>query len=414
MLMSALLAGWPVAVARASDHAAETPAPAEAPAATAPAAEVPAAPPGPPQPYQLVRSLNALQDQTGVGNRSAHLAQRSLIQRIGEEMAKSPAETWKDPRNGRALVSYVLSGGEPDNLKRLIDDKIEIGGIDLVLAAAAVAYAERRNDEARALLSKVDPRKIPSSLAAHVALVQGIVFSAREPEEAIKKFEFARLLAPGSLVEQGALRRQTMAASKLGRWDQAEKLAAQYLRRFGNAVYAPTFYRENAEQLAGEKDTRDEAQFARLTKLFDLIAETPRRQTYLFLAERAILGGKVKMARFAAEQASKLYPQDSPEGARLQVYGGAASVASDKVSDGLSALENVDRRRLGERDTLLADAAIEVGGDVLREPGVVANVIEPERQADLGKLSPNDASPVVGLAQKSIGKADELLGAAKK
>ena len=266
------------------------------------------------------------------------------------------------------------------------------------------------------MLSKVNPREIEPSLAAHVALVQGIVYAAREPEQAIKSFEVARLLAPGSLVEQGALRRQTMVASKLGRWDQAEKLAAQYLRRFGNAVYAPTFYREIAEQLAGEPDTRDEEQFARLVRLFDLIGTTSRRQTYLLLAERAVLSGKVKMARFAAARASELYDPGSAELTRLQVYGAAANVASDQTVVGMSTLESIDRGRLGARDTLLADAAIEVGEDVRREPDAMmvqalqpADDIVPEQMTTAA-----EPSPVVEQARKSIGKADEPIEGGKE
>lgn len=394
LLLWVSLAGWLAAPARAAE---------EPPAAE----EV--------KPYQLVRTLNALQDQTGVGNRTAHQAQRPLIQRIGEEFAKAPAVVWKDPKNGRALVSYVLSGGEVAVLKRLIDDKVEIGGVDLNLTAAAVAYAERRTDEARALLSKINVHDVEPSLAAHVALVQGIVYAPREPEEAIKSFEFARLLAPGSLVEQGALRRQTMLASKLGRWDQAEKLAAQYLRRFGNAVYAPTFYREIVEQLAGEADTRDEDQFARLVRLFDLIGTKDRRQSYLLLAERAVLAGKVKMARFAAARASELYDPGSAEQTRLQVYGAAANVASDQTHIGLSALEAIDRGRLGARDTLLADAALEVGEDVLREPEAVSQTVPHARDmVSEQMMTAAEPSSVVDQARKSIGKADELLKAAKK
>jgi chemotaxis protein MotC len=372
---------------------------------------------GPPKPYQLVRTLNALQDQTGVGNKTAHMAQRSLLQRIGEEMEQVPNETWADPRNGRALVSYVLSGGEPAVIKRLLDEKIEIAGVDKVLAAAAVAYAERRSDEATAFLAKVNPREIEPSLAAHVALVQGIVFAQREPERAIKAFELARLFAPGSLVEQGALRRQAMVASKLGRWDEAEKLSAQYLRRFGQAVYAPTFYRELAEQLAGEPDTRDENQFSRLTKLFNLLGERQRRQTYLLLAEKSILTGKVKMARFAAARASELYAVGSRERARLEVYGAAADVASEQTPAGLAVLQAVDRRRLGTRDSLLADAATEVGADVRREP---VEMVVDEKAAQLAEDAltaeqiQSDPPPIIDTARKSIGKADELLKAAKK
>jgi chemotaxis protein MotC len=357
-----------------------------------------------PAPYELVRSLNALQDQTSSGNRSAHKAQRPLIQRIGEEMKSAPVEVWKEPKNGRALVSYVLSGGEADLLKRLMDDKAEVGGVDPNLAAAAIAYAERRSEEARTLFDKVEARALEPSLAAHVALVQGVVLSEREPETAIKRFELARLLAPGSIVEQGALRRQTMVSGKLGRWHEAERLAAQYLRRFGEAVYAPTFYRELAEQLATQPDTRDEEQFTRLVTLFDMLGEKERRQTYLLLAERAVLAGKIKMARFAAARASELYGSGSTERVRLQVYGAAADVATDKSGDGLSALQEIDRRRLGNRDTLLVDAANEVGHDVTREPALT----------DPLATNAGDKLTVVDAARKSIDKADELLEATKK
>ncbi len=360
-----------------------------------------------PAPYELVRSLNALQDQTGSGNRSAHTAQRPLIQRFGEELGRAPAEVWKDAKNGRALLSYVLSGGEADLLKRLIDDKTEIGGVDLNLAAAAIAYAERRGEEARLLIAKVDPRTLEPSLAAHVALVQGILLAEREPETAIKRFELARLLAPGSIVEQGALRRQTMVTGKIGRWHESERLARQYLRRFGDGVYAATFYRELAEQLANQPDTRDEEQFARLVTLFSMLGEKERRQTYLLLAERAVLAGKIKMARFAAARASELYGTGSAERLRLQVYGAAADVATDKSDDGLTALQDLDRRRLGNRDSLLATAASEIGHDVRREPEAAA-ASAPAETATAEPLA------VVDAARKSIDRADELLGAGKK
>lgn len=424
-LLSIALATGVSASAHASDsHAHEAEAtPAETTSAATPALPV-EVDDGSVKPYKLVRTLNALQDQTGVGNKSAHSAQRSLLQRIGEEMATVQNEAWASPRNGRALVSFVLSGGEPGLLKRLLEQKVEIGGVDIKVAAAAAAFAERRADEARALLSDVKPREIEPSLAAHVALVQGIVFAQREPEKAIEAFELARLFAPGSLVEQGALRRQAMVESKLGRWDRAEKLAAQYLRRFGQAVYAPTFYRELVEQLALEPDNRDEDQFARLKRLFNLLGEKERRQTYLLLAERAILLGKVKMARFASARASELYDAGSRERARLDVYGAAANVASDQTPEGLAVLQSVDRRRLGTRDTLLADAAIEVGEDVRREPHGIFDapgILEMGQDATLAEAagSPADtsehtASPVVDLARKSIDKVDELLKATKQ
>lgn len=360
-----------------------------------------------PGPYQLIRSLTALQDQTGSGNKLAHREQRPLIKRIGEELGRVPVEAWKAPRNGRALVVYVLSGGETDVLKKLMDSKSEIGGVDLMLAAAAIAYAERRGEEARTLLAKIDARTLSPSLAAHVALVQGILLADREPETAIKHFELARLLAPGSIVEQGALRRQAVVVGKMGRWHEQERLAAQYLRRFGHAVYAATFYRELAEQLASQPDTRDEDQFARLVTLFNMLGEKERRATYLLLAERAVVAGKIKMARFATARASELYGSGSAERVRLQVYGAAADVPSDKSEDGLSMLREIDRRRLGRRESLLVDAASEVGQDVRREPELADTTAASDTAV-------NEPMAVVDAARKSMDKADELLKAGKK
>lgn len=358
------------------------------------------------QPFELVRTLQALQDQTALGNVAAHSAQRPMIEMIGQRLAAAPVEVWQDQRNGRALIAFVLSGGEPDTLKRLMANKIELPGIDEKLAVAAIAFAERRADEARALLVDLDARALEPGLASHVALVQGIVFSEREQERALSKFEEARLFAPGTLVEQGALRRQSILAGKMGRWDEGERLAGQYLRRFGSAVYAPAFYRELAESLANQPDTRDEDQLARLKRLFDQIAEKARRQTYLLLAERAVLGGKVKMARFAAAQASALYDASSTEAMRSQVYGAAANVASERLQDGVDSLAHVDRRKLGQRDSLLADAALELAVDVRREPATA-----PAEAGISAKPGGGDVaqSKVMDLARKSLDRADTLL-----
>ena len=362
-------------------------------------------------PYQMMRTLAAVQDQTGVGNIAAHKVQRSLIVRIGQELAKAPDEAWSEPRNARALVAYVLSGGLPDVLKRVVEKKIELKGIDPNLAVGAIAFAERMNSEARVFFMKINPRELEMPLASRVALVKGIIHQPLEPEEAIKNFELARLFAPGSLVEQGALRRQSIVESRLGRWHRAEKMARRYLRQFGGSVYAQTYYRELAEQLANEPDNRDEDQFNRLRKLFDLIPEGSRRKTYLFLAERAVLNGKVKMARFAAARASELYEDGSRERERIGVIQAAANVASERTGEGMEALKSVRRRRLGPQDNLLADAAVEVGTDVRWEP-----VFEESEVPEALQDPPPDetqASPLVSVARQSIENADKLRGDTK-
>jgi len=65
------------------------------------------------EPYQLVRTLQALQDEISRGNLQAHNAQPESLKRVGEEFQKADAGVWNDPRNSRAVVTYLLSGGSP-------------------------------------------------------------------------------------------------------------------------------------------------------------------------------------------------------------------------------------------------------------------------------------------------------------
>ena len=63
------------------------------------------------EPYQLVRSLQSLQDQIARGDLEAHNAQPALLKRLGEKLATADSAVWKDPRNSRAAVTFLLSGG---------------------------------------------------------------------------------------------------------------------------------------------------------------------------------------------------------------------------------------------------------------------------------------------------------------
>ena len=71
------------------------------------------------QPYELVRGLNALQDESTRGNAEAHSRQRQLISQLAQQLVSADAEAWKDPKNVKAAVVYALSGGEPRVLKSL-------------------------------------------------------------------------------------------------------------------------------------------------------------------------------------------------------------------------------------------------------------------------------------------------------
>ena len=95
------------------------------------------------EPFELVRSLQSLQDQVARGNTRAHAAQRELLGRIAEQFDALSPERWKDPRNVRAAVVFVLSGGSARVLQKLLGSAAG-EGIDEKLIKGALAYGEGR------------------------------------------------------------------------------------------------------------------------------------------------------------------------------------------------------------------------------------------------------------------------------
>ena len=71
------------------------------------------------QPFELIRSLRLLQDRAAQGDSAAYSQQRRLSTLVAEQMMAADPSVWDDPTNVRAVVMYVLSGGEPRVLKGL-------------------------------------------------------------------------------------------------------------------------------------------------------------------------------------------------------------------------------------------------------------------------------------------------------
>ena len=162
---------------------------------------------GPSEPFELVRSLQAVQDGIARGDAAAHAGHIALIRQIGDRLLAADATVWSNPQNGQAVIIYLLSGGAPQLVRKLPRDKINV---DKALFDGALAYVEGRQDEAKDLLKDVKPRTISSGLGGQVALVQGALFARSEATLAIERLDDARLLLPGTLVEEAALRREIL------------------------------------------------------------------------------------------------------------------------------------------------------------------------------------------------------------
>ena len=139
----------------------------------------------PREPFELVRSLRVVQDEIAKGSSEAHIAQRRLMTSISDDLATVAADRWNEPRNVRAAILFVLSGGDPRILRSVL-------GLDRQPAAAetlmrgALAYAEGRSGEASEHLSGIEARALDPGIAGTVALVQAALAAKAAPMKAMK------------------------------------------------------------------------------------------------------------------------------------------------------------------------------------------------------------------------------------
>jgi chemotaxis protein MotC len=217
----------------------------------------------------------------------------------------------------------------------------------------------------------------------------------------------ARLLMPGTLVEEAALRREIFLAGQIDNADKFEALAVQYIRRFRHSIYAGNFREHLAVALTRFSFAQNTNMFSRVQRILEQLDPASRRNLYLMVARTAVLRGKSDMARLAAEQAAVASRDGSPDSDRARLYRAITSVLGDSYEDGMRDLARIDRKRLSVRDAELLDATQRLAGQVRKWPDGAA---PGQRTAAAAEPPPPTARiDTVSAAGKTINYAQKLL-----
>lgn len=348
------------------------------------------------QPYILIRALRSVQDEVATGSTSAHEQQRVLLRELGDRLRRLPTQVWDDVRNVRAAVFFVLSGGDPAVLKTVIG-KTTTPYVERRLLRGALAYGEGRKRDALGLLHPIDVRKIDPVLGGMVALIQGTLISRTEPKAAILRFDQARLLAPGTLIEESALRQEILLVAREGDLERFDLLTSQYSRRFPNSLFAQNFRRQFFAGVARQDFKRTSEWISRTETELMKVPATERVGLYLAIAQEATKGGNIDIAKFAAEKARELSHGGSRQIARAILYEGAARVATDEFEAGVALLREVDLTKLDAADRQIHAAALAIARAVGAWP-------------ELKEVADAEMPASVSRAQALLSNVDTLLG----
>ena len=387
------------------------------PVTAAPAGPMPPATPGAtPQPrigdpVAWVRTLQLLQDRVAAGSLSAHASQPMVIARINADLQNAGPDVWADPRNVRAAIVFALSGGGPAILRHLTTQG-SLGNPEATLARGALAYVEGREAEATRLLRDIDLAALPLTLAGAIGLTQASLTVTENPVRAVALLDRVRLLLPGTLTEEGALRREIFTLGQIGDLRKFETLAIQYLRRFPHSIYAGNFRQRLAFQLMRFDVGQDADRLATLNRILAELGSESRRDMYLLIARTAIQAGKTASALVATDKALALCAPGSLEATQARLYRAAAEIVTlATFRSGLRTLRSLDRAMLPARDAVLLDTALAtadaIGRGLTGQPGPS----ETEAASKPGQAAADADGPasLIPKAQAMIDQVDLLL-----
>lgn len=346
-------------------------------------------------PWDYMRAFYVLQDRVAQGDARVLRTQRRMMVFLARLFASLPAETWRRPLNAEALALYLLNGGSPLAGKKVLEKlrkeearKIkprEEGaeeektaeekasdreGLPLPegLLEGAMAFAAGRNAAAARWLRKVEDENLSNVLRAQLLLVRASLLAGTSEAAAMPLLDEVRLLRPGSLLEEVALRRAMILAGMTEDVKRFERYAATYLRRFPRSVYVNDFLRRLA-WLAVALDV-DRKPFI-IEKLEPGIARLRKRQQallYAAIAREALLFGKHALSLHANLKVRKLYPDAPRLALRLRVWLDAAAVISPEPEEPVRDLLAMNLDELPPADRRLAYAAIAMADAIMMEP----------------------------------------------
>ncbi|WP_404925320.1 chemotaxis protein MotC [Mesorhizobium sp. ORM16] len=317
------------------------------------------------QPYQLVRSLQLIQDRIAVGDHAALPMQSKLLEMIDTRLREADKDDFRDPKNFRALLVYGMSGGNPVTVEAAVS-RATADARDLALARGVIDYLNGRPGEAIEALKPVDPMAEPSDLGAFLALVKGSLLASDQPTAALVLLDEAKLLGPGTLVEEAALRRSVGIAVAQRDAARFALASTQYVERYLYSPYASQFADSFVSGVIELHMSISQDKLADITSMMD-----PEREKviYLRIARRAAIDGLNELSAFASARAEQGRDGNTNQGdPRALLYSSLSTVTSGTIEDVRAKLGKIDRSRLSDGDRALLDAAEAIAGEVVAPP----------------------------------------------
>jgi chemotaxis protein MotC len=356
----------------------------------------------------LVDELRAIQFKVAQGDKAAYPAELNQLKTIGAAIAAASPDTWKNKREADSLIIYILSGGSLADIGPLLKGDALIES-ERPLARGALAYVTNHEADAIPLLREADLTALDARLAGEVAFARSVLETKRDSKAAVDLLDWARLLAPGGLVEEAALRREIALLAEAKDMSRLTVLTRQYVTRFGASLYAADFLRDLAGAVARLGLADDPANYKLLSSALAALPPDGRREFLLNFAKSGVMGGRFVAAASAATEALEGSKTDSPEAMRARLYLAASRLFSDAYDAALADLRALPAAKLDRADASLLVAARRVAAELRVIPDQsVFNTENAVALPDADKSPPSGPALTIAQAKEALQRTSGL------
>ncbi len=362
----------------------------------------------PPEPATLstmADEVQRLQTRIAEGDRSAYPTEMDALKTMAQAISAATPETWSDKREADALIVYMLSGGAlAPGVPLVRDDKLAES--DRALARGALAYVTNHEADALELLGGVDLSALDARIAGPIAFARSVLKARKDPKAAIADLDWARLIAPGGLVEDAALRREIGLLAEAHDAPRVAQLSRQYADRFAASLYAPDFFHDLALTIARTGLAENPANFRLLSASAACLPPEGQRDFLLTLAHAATVGGRFDAAALAASEALGRAAPGSVAEARGRLYLDAGRIFSgDAYDSALAELRQISIAKLDRSDVALLTAALGVAAQLRVTPSAAAVQSLAPAEGGVGK----DGEPsTIRSAEEALRRSEGL------
>ena len=360
----------------------------------------------------MVDDLQRIQVQIAQGDKTAYAGQLKQLKTMGAAIAAAKPETWKDKREADSLVIYILSGGSLVEVVRLLKDETIVES-ERSLVRGALAYVTNHEADAIGLIGQTDWIALDARLAGEIAFARSVLETKHDAKAAAELLDWARLLAPGSLVEEAALRREIALVAETRDARRVAMLTRQYSTRFAASLYAADFFGELAHTIGRLGLADDAANYQLLSSSTTTLAPDNRRDFLLTLAKTAVVNARFAAASAAASEALRGARPASPEEARARLYLDAGRIYSDGYDAALADLQGLAAAKFDRSDAGLLASVRSVAGALRIAPN--AGAVEAQNAAFVEGAGEKAGGPALTIerATDALKRTSRLAGASE-